>query len=181
MSFLLLFSLLLLLHLLPDLLLHLDAIVSMSSPVCLLTPFVTVASLKNYVMSQDLHYKDLNKVTFLHPAHLLFSRFVTSLWQNQQILSTLSLPLPWVVGSTTTMLCLDFLPSFRICLILLCCSWLGKYLRGKIDYNEPQKTSSPYHVVDCLPVVVFQIKVNAWMVDQHLEGLKDLFGLSILL
>ena len=55
MSLLLLFSLLLLLHLLPDLLLHLDAIVTMSSPVCLLTPFVTVASLKNYIMFQDLH------------------------------------------------------------------------------------------------------------------------------
>ena len=45
----------LLLHLLLDLLLHLHAVVSMSPPVCLLTPSVTVARLeKRYFKTQNL-------------------------------------------------------------------------------------------------------------------------------
>ena len=44
------------LDLLPDLLLHLDAIISMSPPICFLAPFITVPSLKNR-FCQDLEAK----------------------------------------------------------------------------------------------------------------------------
>ena len=40
------------LDLLPDLLLHLDAIISMSPPICFLAPFITVASLKQKTVSR---------------------------------------------------------------------------------------------------------------------------------
>ena len=77
------------LDLLPDLLLHLGAIISMSLPVRSLAFFVAVARLK-----QKLVYKFGDRgvlfVTFLHPAHLLFARLETSAWQNQQMLSALS-------------------------------------------------------------------------------------------
>ena len=44
------------LYLLPDLLLHLDTIISMSPPVCSLAPFGTVTRLKQKIMSQDLQW-----------------------------------------------------------------------------------------------------------------------------
>ena len=71
-------------------------------------------------------------VTFLHPAHLLFSRFVTSRWQNQQILSALSLTLSLAtlaLAWAKVLICLDFLPSFRIFWILFICTASGQSLR----------------------------------------------------
>ena len=108
-----LFSLFLL-NLLPEILLHLDTIVSMSSPVCSLAPFVAVARLKQEITSQYHLQYGLRCVTFLHPAHLLFFRFVTSAWQNQQILSALRLTLPLASALAGATPCLASLASPRI-------------------------------------------------------------------
>ena len=118
-------------NLLPDLLLHLDAIFSMSIPVPSLAPFVAVARLKQKIMKpQDLQKR--TEVWNYLPAActLLFASFVTSAWQNQQILSALSLTLsltatefsltlslPSALASAAALPFLASLPSLRIFLI----------------------------------------------------------------
>ena len=124
----LLFSLLCL-HLLPDLLLHLDTIISMPAPVCCLAPLVTVVCLKQERVPYICNEARKVFVTLRHPAHLLFSRLDTSAWQNQQILSALSVALARSALATlalaalatlvtlawaAALLCLALLPSFRI-------------------------------------------------------------------
>ena len=122
------------LHLLLNLLLHDDTVLPVPVPVGDCALHTAVTGLQREVSSQDLHVRGQSANTFLQPAQRLFLMLVTSAWQNQQILSALSLmlslpeALAWaavrtvasssLLASAAALFCRVFFPSCRIFLIL---------------------------------------------------------------
>ena len=125
---------LLCLHLPLDPLLHDDTVLPVPVPVGDCALYTAVTGLQREVSSQDLHVRGQSANTFLQPAQRLFLMLVTSAWQNQQILSALSLmlslaeALAWpaartiasssLLASASALFCLVFFPSSRIFFIL---------------------------------------------------------------
>ena len=124
----------------------------------------------------------------MQPAQRLFLRLVTSAWQNQQILSALSLmlslpeALAWaavrtvasssLLASASALFCLVFFPSCRIFLILFLFPAFGQSLgQNYTNWDSKLFENLLQPVIDIQSLLILDIQVNARMKDQLFEYL----------